>query len=226
MPNNKGIEKGNGKYQQRYAFSGKIICGECGDTFKRRIHTCTTYKYVAWACNTHLKDKATCGMKYARDDEIKAAFITMLNKLIYGHRLVLAPYLKALENSSGDEAVQRIQHLELLLAQNSEQRETLTKLMAQGYIDQILYNQETNALLLQAETYRSDIEAITICMTGDSVKVTETNLLLHFVSHTEMLTAYSEELFESYADHIEITRRNEIKFVMKCGLTFTERIGD
>ncbi len=165
-------------------------------------------------------------MKYARDDEIKAAFITMLNKLIYGHRLVLAPYLKALENSSGDEAVQRIQHLELLLAQNSEQRETLTKLMAQGYIDQILYNQETNALLLQAETYRSDIEAITICMTGDSVKVTETNLLLHFVSHTEMLTAYSEELFESYADHIEVASRHEIQFVMKCGLTFTERIGD
>ena len=23
---------------KRYAFSGKIICGECGDTFKRRIH--------------------------------------------------------------------------------------------------------------------------------------------------------------------------------------------
>ena len=98
--------------------------------------------------------------------------------------------------------------------------------MAQGCIDQILYNQETNALLLQAETYRSDIEVITICMTGDSVKVTETNLLLHFISHTEMLTTYSEELFESYADHIEITGRNEIKFVMKCGLTLTERIGD
>ena len=165
-------------------------------------------------------------MKYIRDDEIKAAFVTMLNKLIYGHRLILAPYLKALENSSGDEAIQRIQHLELLLAQNSEQRETLTKLMAQGYIDQILYNRETNALLLQAETYRSDIEAITICMTGDSAKVTETNLLLHFVSHADMLTAYSEELFESYADHIEVASRHEIRFVMKCGLTFTERIGD
>ena len=69
-------------------------------------------------------------MKYVKDDDIKAAFITMLNKLIYGHRLILAPYLKALENSSGDEALQRIQHLELLLDQNSEQRETLTKLMA------------------------------------------------------------------------------------------------
>lgn len=124
-------------------------------------------------------------MKYVRDDDIKAAFVTMLNKLIYGHRLILAPYLKALENSSSDEALQRIQHLELLLNQNNEQRETLTKLMAQGYIDQILYNQETNALLLQAEAYRSDIEAITICMTGDSAKITETNLLLHFVSYAD-----------------------------------------
>ncbi len=165
-------------------------------------------------------------MKYIRDDEIKAAFVTMLNKLIYGYRLVLTPYLKALENSSGNEAIQRIQHLELLIAQNNEQRETLTKLMAHGYIDQIIYNQETNALLLQAETYRSDIEAITIGMTSDAAKVTETNLLLHFVSHTDTLTAYCEELFESYADHIEVINRNEIKFVMKCGLTFTERIGD
>lgn len=98
--------------------------------------------------------------------------------------------------------------------------------MAQGYIDQILYNQETNALLLQAEAYRSDIETITIYMTGDSAKVTETNLLLYFVSHVDMLTNYSEKLFESYADHIEISGRNEIRFVMKCGLTFTERIGD
>ena len=71
-------------------------------------------------------------MKYVRDDEIKVAFMTMLNKLIYGYRLVLIPYLKVLENSSGDEAIQRIQHLELLISQNSEQREALTKLMAQG----------------------------------------------------------------------------------------------
>lgn len=65
-------------------------------------------------------------MKYVRDDEIKAAFITMINKLIYGYRLILTPYLKVLENSSGDEAIQRIQHLEQLIAQNSEQRDALT----------------------------------------------------------------------------------------------------
>ena len=72
------------------------------------------------------EDKESCHMKYVRDDEIKAAFITMINKLIYGYRLILTPYLKVLENSSGDEAIQRIQHLEQLIAQNSEQRDALT----------------------------------------------------------------------------------------------------
>lgn len=34
----KSIEAGHEKYQNRYAFSGKIICGDCGSTFKRRQH--------------------------------------------------------------------------------------------------------------------------------------------------------------------------------------------
>ena len=53
----KGIDKGSGKYQNRYCFSGKIICGECGGSFKRRIHSCSGNKYAAWCCNTHINDK-------------------------------------------------------------------------------------------------------------------------------------------------------------------------
>ncbi len=95
--NEKGIVKGNEKYQSRYCFSGKIVCGECGDTFKRRIHTTTTYKYAAWCCNTHIEDKNRCPMKYIRDDTVKAAFVTMMNKLIFGHRIVLKPYVETLQ---------------------------------------------------------------------------------------------------------------------------------
>ena len=29
----KGIIKGSEKYQSRYLLSGRIVCGECGDTF-------------------------------------------------------------------------------------------------------------------------------------------------------------------------------------------------
>lgn len=63
----KGIKKGNAKYQQRYAFSSKIICSECGNTFRRRIHSSTYGKYAAWVCNTHLEDTSRCSMLYIRE---------------------------------------------------------------------------------------------------------------------------------------------------------------
>lgn len=144
----KGIEKGCGKYQNRYCFSGKILCGECGDVFKRRIHTCSTHKYIAWCCCTHIDDKSRCSMKYIRDDDLKAAFVTMINKLVFGHRMILIPYVNALKDNNKDVSLHRIQELQSLLLENAGQRETLTKLMAQGYIDQILYNEKKQCTLI------------------------------------------------------------------------------
>ena len=220
----KGIQRESNKYQQRYAFSGKIICNECGDTFRRRMHSNTYGKYVAWCCNTHLADKTKCSMLFLRDEDLKVAFVTVLNKLIYSHKLVLKPYVVALQSNSGDENLVRIQHLERLLEQNTEQRETLTRLMAQGYIDQVLYNSETNALLSQANTYREDIDVINATMSGDSSGFFEAERLLHFAERGAMLEEYSEDLFERFVDHIQVYSRQEVGFVMKCGLTFKEMI--
>lgn len=222
--NEKGIQRGSDKYQQRYAFSGKIICGGCGDTFRRRIHSSTYGKYPAWVCNTHLADTSKCSMLYLRDDDIKLAFATMMNKLIYCHKLVLKPYLESLQANTNDEAFLRIQQLEILLEQNAEQRETLHKLMAQGYIDQILFTQENNALLTQANDFRSDIEALNRSVTDDTSKVYETERLIHFCERGEMLPEYNEDLFELFVDHIEVYSRQSIGFVLHCGLTFKERI--
>lgn len=222
----KNIEKGSDKYQKRYAFSGKIICGECGNTFKRRVHSGAYKKYIAWCCNTHLSNISSCSMKYIRNDKLQVAFVTMLNKLIYSHKLVLRPYQRAIENNSRDEALGRIQHLENLLERNLEQRETLTRLMTQGYIDQVLYNRENNALLMQTDKYRADIEVINANMSGDVSKLSETVKLLRFTEQTDMLEIFNEELFTSFVDHIQVFSRSEIGFVLKCGLTLKERIGD
>lgn len=163
-------------------------------------------------------------MLFIRDEDLKVAFVTVLNKLIYSHKLVLKPYATAIQNNSGDENLVRIQHLERLPEQNTEQREILTRLMAQGYIDQVLCNSETNTLLAQANTYREDIDVINATMSGDSSRFFEAERLIHFAERGSMLEEYSEDLFERFADHIHVYSRNEIGFVMKCGLTFKEMI--
>lgn len=220
----KGVVKGTEKYQNRYVFSGKIICGECGDTFKRRIHSCTGYKYAAWCCNTHIEDKIKCHMLFVKDETLKQAFTTMINKLIFSHRQILKPYLAAIKKTSADDSLHRIQQIQTLLAQNTEKRETLTKLMTQGIIDPVLYNQETNQLLSQADNFRDEIEALKNEVSGDVTKVTETTSLIHFCEKSAMLQEFDEGLFKRFLKRIIVHSRNDIRFELKCGLTLKERM--
>lgn len=219
----KGIVKSTGKYQNRYTLSGKIVCRECGGTFKRRIHSCTGYKYIAWCCNTHIEDKSKCHMLFVKEDALKLAFITMMNKLIFSHRIILKPYLKAIKNVSTDDSLRRIQQVQTMLAQNTEKRETLTKLMTQGIIDPVLYNQESNELLSQADSFRDEIDALKNTVSGDVTKITEATALIHFVEKSAMLHEFDDDLFERFVERIIVHSRNDIRFELKCGLTLRER---
>ena len=220
----KGNTGGSEKYQQRYAFSGKIICGECGSTFKRRNHNYTANRYVAWCCNTHLTDKDRCGMKFIRDEDLKQAFVTMMNKLVFGHRMVLKPYVEALKSDNKDSSLRRIQQVQTLLMENTQQRETLTRLMAQGYLDQIVYNEENNTLLEQADSYRDEIIILNKSISGEATYVREAVALLHFAEKGGMLYAFDDELFEQTVSRIKVLSQHEIAFELKCGLTLRERI--
>ena len=216
----KGISKGDKKYQNRYCFSGKIICGECGNTFKRRTHQ----GYIAWCCKTHIKDKNRCPIKFIRDDELKAAFVTMINKLIFAHELILKPYAAAAGGTDKNTGLHRIKELQTLLLQNTEHKETLTKLMAQGYIDQALFNEEKNRLISQAKQYHAEIKALQRAVSGKVTFADEALFLLHFTEKSAMLYEFDEELFEKTISRISVYSRHEIAFELKCGLILKERI--
>src|SRR5690625_4098052 len=104
----KNVAVGSRKYLNRYPFSGKIECAECGDTFKRRIHTSTHKKYIAWCCSTHIKNRYECSMLFIKEERIHQAFITMMNKLKIGYSYVLIQLSKEIETSNQDENNQKI----------------------------------------------------------------------------------------------------------------------
>ena len=119
---------------------------------------------------------------------------------------------------------EREQALQTLLLQNAEQRETLTKLMAQGYIDQVLYNKENNELLTLADNYKTELDTIQKSCNLDSEIATAVSELFRFAERSEMLTTFDESIFDAHVNNIIVYSRNEIGFELKCGLTLKERI--
>ena len=213
-----GIVKDMGKYHNKYPFSGIIICGECGGKFKRQ----TQSGGIAWACSTHLYNKDACSMMFIKDEAIKAAFVTMMNKLIFGCKQVLVPYYDALRLADTDESLQGILDLKNELQRNSDRKNDLRKLRVKGFLDAAMYNQELRRVEMESEEIRAKMKCID--RAGENGDIKETKKLLRFAESAEMLTEFSDELFTEYVDSIIVYTRTCIGFRLRCGLTLKEEV--
>lgn len=219
----KGIEKRKGQSQNRYPFSGKIICGNCGGTFKRRIHASGKHR-IAWCCTTHLADIAECPVKYIPDTALEVAFVTMMNKLIFGHQTVLRPLLVSLRGITSDSSLKSIGELDKKLEDNTEQRKVLVGLLTKGYLEPAVYNKGNNELLQEAERIQRQKESLLRFINSDSRSLSEVSAILQYTTKATMLKGFDGELFTRFVERIHVYSRIEIGFELKCGITLKERL--
>ena len=213
-----GIITDTGKYHNKYAFSGKIICGECGAKFRRQTQSAG----IAWACSTHLFQKNACSMMFIKDEAIKAAFVTMMNKLIFGCKQVLMPYYDALRLADTDESLQEILDLKNQIQRNNDRKNDLRKLRVKGFLDVAMYNQELRRVEKENDELRDRLKCLD--KIGENGDAQETKKLLHCVESAEMLTEFSDDLFSEFVDSIYVYTRTCIGFRLKCGLTLKEEV--
>ena len=214
----RGIRREDEKYQRRYNFSSKIICGACGSTFKRQVIT----SGISWCCKKHIADKDNCSMKFIHEEAFQSAFITMLNKLIFTRKILLRPYYNALRVAGSDENLQRIMSLKESIQKNSDRKCELKKLRVKGIIDAVMYTQELNRIEKQNEESRREIQNLGNIESG--LMLRETEKLLHFIDTAETQDTYNEELFISFVDSIIVYSRDSVGFKLKCGLTLKEAL--
>lgn len=180
--------------------------------------------YIAWCCSKHISNITECSMQFIRDEDIKTAFVTMMNKLIFGQKFILRPLFHGLRNQNNAASFRRIEELETKIENNMEQSQVLTGLMAKGYLEPALFNKEKNALEAERERLLAEKDQLTRSVNGNFAKVDEVDRLLKFATKSKMLTAYEDELFEDYVERIIVFSREEVGFELKCGITLKERL--
>ncbi|MDL2207035.1 recombinase family protein [Eubacteriales bacterium OttesenSCG-928-N13] len=219
----KGADMRLDKCLNRYPFSGKIVCGECGGKFKRRVHTVGRHP-IAWCCATHIEDAAQCSMKYIPESDIDLAFVTMMNKLIFGHAAILKPPLEALSKLNTEESLLKIQEIEQKLEDNAAQSQTMVGLRAKGYLTPAVYNRGNNELLQEAERLCRQKESLQRLMSNENQHLSKTRELLQFAAKSTMMTAFDGDVFGRFVERIIAYSRTEIGFELKCGITLRERL--
>ena len=66
-------------------FSNRIKCGECGYWYGSKIwHSTDQYRRVVYQCNNKFGETKKCDTPHLVEEEIKSAFIKVVNKLLKG----------------------------------------------------------------------------------------------------------------------------------------------
>lgn len=141
-------------------------------------------------------------MQFIRDEDIKTAFVTMMNKLIYGQKFILRPLLNGLRNQNNVASFRRIEELETKIENNMEQSQMLTGLMAKGYLEPALFNKDPFLKVLQKN--------IATVFNGENDNATDDiDSKLEELQQQLLIQAKSKNDYEDVAD--EIYRLRELK---------------
>ncbi|KAF5054341.1 hypothetical protein DSECCO2_389130 [anaerobic digester metagenome] len=212
------------KVQNRYAFTSKIICGECGRVFRRqKIYIGKPYEKVQWCCIQHIQDKDKCKMTSIREDIIQQAFTLMWNKLSSNYKEILYPLLESLKNLRADEQQEReIRECNEKIIELSKQSHILSGVVAKGYIDSAIFIEKQTALQVETDAIRKRRKVL-LDESGFEAEIFNTEHLIGlFERYPELQDNYSEELFLQSVDQIIIIEGMTITFRLINKLEFSE----
>lgn len=200
-------------------FAGKLYCARCG---------CTMYHHASkgrgrFICTAKRKHKEPCGNTPAREDDLKAAFVTLLNKLAFSQSQaqpscrILDEYAK--RKGEQDNAADRLREIAAELSENRDEQTLLTALALAGRLT--VEHRHRKQKLLSREQKLLDEQQILQNRTGQADELRE------FVNHwqiTDSVESFPAEAFQTLVERVDVQAGISATFHFTCGLTLTESL--
>lgn len=213
-------EKPSGIAKEKSPFSRKIICGNCGSSFRRKPRKNCVY----WVCRKHDESADDCNIRQIKETEFQAAFIRLWNKLQAHYKAIFAPMLRQLETLSEREKSGNIQlaNLRKEIAEIKQQIHMLTVLNSQGTLDGAYFKERTQELDRKLMTAQKQLHAS--LDDWDSERLDELRKLIGIFDRAEPITNFDEIKFGQIVEKITVLSETEIRFDLIGNIGFTERI--
>jgi len=216
------------KYSSKYPFSSKIICGDCGSTFRRRTWNSTnSSKKIVWQCKTYIqKGKEVCTAISVDEKVLEKAFIDVFNRLKVDNEGFIGTLSKNIEKVLS----QRAENTDLIKIKNKidvskVELKGLIKLQIKGRMDDEVYNEEYVRLSEELEKLRHEkgkSEKGNLSIEQYKVRVVE---IIKVINEQEgLLSEFDENIFNALVEKIEILQPTHFVFVLKNGMRVEENI--
>ena len=202
-------------------FSSRIRCGCCGGWYGSKVwHSTDKYRRVIWQCNSKFKDQTRCQTSHLTEDEIREAFIRVVNSLITDRKEVLTELRSVRDMFTCIEALEKNQ--KKLAEQMNVDADAVQNLIAENA--RVAQNQEEytiryDALVSRFETTKAEYEKITADIAAKGIRRRELERFIQSVEKLpEVVTEFDEALWGSLVDHLTVNAKDDIVFTMASGM--------
>ena len=205
----------------KYPLSGKIKCGNCGSSFRRKKINNT----VCWTCSKHNINAADCELKAIPQDLIYSIFIGLCNKLFCNYKTILKPLQTSLQGLKLKEFTGKTQVMDIHkeIAKFREQTHILARLKTKGFLDEAKYIEQTTELTAKINKLQAELKKLTRSDDEDETLDQIEILIDFFEKRDSPMTEFEETAFESIVDKIVVKSQHELEFHLIGGLKFKEK---
>ncbi|MCC5908933.1 MAG: recombinase zinc beta ribbon domain-containing protein, partial [Clostridiaceae bacterium] len=224
LKNNKKGDRG--KYSSKYPFSGKVICGDCGNTFKRRTWISNNKsKKIVWQCKTYIQQgKDACYMRSVGEEILKYVFVKVFNDMQENKesftKTLLENIEKVLKKRSRDN---RIVEIDENIENIKNELKSLVKLQTTGKIDGEVYNEEYMRISQELESLRKEKGKFERANEAEEEYKDRVKEIIEILDSMDgLLEEFNDEIFNALVEKIEILEPRHFVFVLKSGVRVEE----
>jgi len=211
------------RYSNRYAWSGKLICGFCNAKFKRRIWNKKTYPRKVWQCQTNIKygsrrpNKqnvlAGCDNKCIHEDFLEKTLMIIISNLPFYRENIINAVKSALSETLTADTADNSKDILAEIAKIEKQKEKLIDLFYDDAITKTDLKKSNGKLNNQIETLQANLTAIkksgnTVNKLKDIKNIYDTaeNILDEFINQTN----FSDDIGRQFLNKIIVYGRERL----------------
>lgn len=195
-------------------FSSKIICGECGSYYGRKVwHSNDKYRTEIWRCQHKYDNGEPCKTPHVTEDQIKVAFVAEMNRVIANKDQVLADIrmlISTLTDSRELEESEAATGKELEAVSDSMRK--LVDVYAHALIVQAEYDDRYAELLAQSRMLEERITEIGEQRERRKVRKRELDAFYKVLKTTGIIVEFDENLWNLVVEHVTVRTKGELEF--------------
>jgi DNA invertase Pin-like site-specific DNA recombinase len=218
-------DTGKGKYSGKYVFSGMIICGCCGESYRRHQQYNKYKKYYTWVCKQHENEgKSKCKAKPIQEEALKKAFVTSLNNLIGNKEALLEKLKNAISDTLKENADGRLAQLDRKIKAEQEAIVDSLRDRQMGKITEEEYIKISRQGMYNVDNLNMERLAITAELGKMQLADYRKEEIIKLLNTSDKLSTFDKTIFKSLVREIKVTAPKEIEISYNCGLTVKEQI--